>query len=80
MRPAPSVHAAQVTLVSDACCTYSPERQAASLAAVAGYCRQRTTAELLAELSGGSAATQQGGAGSGTAGGGCSAAAGSTPA
>lgn len=39
-----------MTLVTDACATYSPQRQAASLAAVAGYCRQRTTAELLAEL------------------------------
>jgi hypothetical protein len=39
-----------VTLVDDACATYSVQRQAASLAAVAGYCRQCTAAELLAEL------------------------------
>lgn len=39
-----------VTLVSDACATYSQQRHEASLAAVAGYCRQRTTAELLEEL------------------------------
>lgn len=39
-----------VTLVSDACATYSHQRHEASLAAVAGYCRQRTTAELLEEL------------------------------
>jgi ureidoacrylate peracid hydrolase len=39
-----------VTLVSDACATYSRQRHEASLAAIAGYCRQRTTAELLAEL------------------------------
>lgn len=39
-----------VTLVSDACATYSEARHNASLQAVAGYCRQRTTAELLQEL------------------------------
>ncbi|PSC74262.1 isochorismatase [Micractinium conductrix] len=41
-----------VTLVSDACVTYSARRQAASLAAVSGYCRQRSTALLLDELAG----------------------------
>jgi len=41
-----------VTLVTDACATYSADRHAASLRAIAGYCRQVTTAELLAELSG----------------------------
>ena len=41
-----------VTLVADACTTYSADRQAASLRAIAGYCRQVTTAELLAELAG----------------------------
>lgn len=41
-----------VTLASDACATYSQQRHQASLAAVAGYCRQRTTAELEAELAG----------------------------
>ena len=40
------------TLVTDACATYSQQRQEASLAAVGGYCRQRTTAQLLAELAG----------------------------
>lgn len=49
-----------VTLVTDACATYSPQRQAASLAAVAGYCRQRTTAELAAELEGGGSGASKG--------------------
>ncbi len=40
-----------VTLVTDACATFGTERQAASLAAIRGYCRQTTTAELLVELS-----------------------------
>ena len=39
-----------VTLITDACCTYSPERHGTSLAHIKGYCRQRTTAEFLAEL------------------------------
>lgn len=39
-----------VTLVTDACATLTPERHANSLNAIRGYCRQRTTAELLAEL------------------------------
>lgn len=39
-----------VTLVPDACAAYSAERQAASERAIAGYCRQRDTEELLAEL------------------------------
>jgi len=41
-----------VTLVTDACLTYSPERQANSLSAIKGYCRQVTTEELIAELGG----------------------------
>tara|TARA_R110002126_G_scaffold51760_1_gene141342 strand:+ start:11408 stop:12046 length:639 start_codon:yes stop_codon:yes gene_type:complete len=41
-----------VTLVSDACMTYSQERQDHSLATIRGYCRQVTTAELVAELAG----------------------------
>mgnify|MGYP006274565961 FL=1 len=41
-----------VTLVTDACLTYAPERQAASLAAIRGYCRQITAAALIAELGG----------------------------
>lgn len=39
-----------VTLVVDGCATLSPERQANSLAALAGYCRQRTSAALIQEL------------------------------
>lgn len=46
-----------VTLVTDACATYSQERHDASLRAVAGYCRQRTTAQLVAELEGLQSAT-----------------------
>ncbi|KAL4459202.1 hypothetical protein ABPG75_014081 [Micractinium tetrahymenae] len=54
-----------VTLVSDACATYSRQRHEASLAAVAGYCRQRTTAELEAEVAEVAAAS---GSGQGTGG------------
>ena len=39
-----------VTQVTDACLTYTPERHANSLSAIKGYCRQVTTADLLAEL------------------------------
>ncbi len=39
-----------VTQVTDACLTYTPERQANSLDTIKGYCRQVTTAQLLAEL------------------------------
>lgn len=39
-----------VTLVPDACATYSPERQTFSEQAIKGYCRQRSTEELLAEF------------------------------
>jgi ureidoacrylate peracid hydrolase len=45
-----------VTLVTDACTTDSPERHKQSLIGVRGYCRQRTTEELLAEIA---APTQQ---------------------
>jgi ureidoacrylate peracid hydrolase len=41
-----------VTLVTDACATLSQERHEATLRAIKGYCRQRTTDQLLAELSG----------------------------
>jgi ureidoacrylate peracid hydrolase len=41
-----------VTLVTDACATLSQERHDASLRAIKGYCRQVTTAALVAELSG----------------------------
>jgi len=39
-----------VTLVTDACATYSRERHAASLRALKGYCRQLKTEELITEL------------------------------
>ena len=39
-----------VTLVTDACATYSRQRHETSLDHIKGYCRQRTTAEFLAEL------------------------------
>jgi ureidoacrylate peracid hydrolase len=39
-----------VTLVIDACTTHSQERHDASLRAIRGYCRQRTTQELLEEV------------------------------
>ena len=41
-----------VTLVTDACATYSQKRHDNTLRAIRGYCRQRTTDQLLAELSG----------------------------
>jgi ureidoacrylate peracid hydrolase len=40
-----------VTLVTDACATYSQERHDASLRAIKGYCRMRRTEDLLAEFS-----------------------------
>jgi ureidoacrylate peracid hydrolase len=43
-----------VTLVTDACATQSQERHDGTLRAIKGYCRQRTTEELLAELRGAS--------------------------
>lgn len=39
-----------VTQVTDACLTLTPERQANSLSAIKGYCRQVTTADLIAEI------------------------------
>jgi len=39
-----------VTQVTDACATFSNQRQTASLNAIKGYCRQMTTDELLSEL------------------------------
>ena len=39
-----------VTLVPDACATFSQERQQASATAVKGYCRQRSTEALLEEM------------------------------
>jgi ureidoacrylate peracid hydrolase len=39
-----------VTLVTDATATHTPERHAASLNAIRGYCRQRTADQVIAEL------------------------------
>ena len=39
-----------MTLVDDACATYSDERQREALVGFKGYCRVRTTAELIEEL------------------------------
>lgn len=39
-----------VTQVTDACLTYTPQRQATSISAIRGYCRQVTTQEITAEL------------------------------
>ena len=39
-----------VTQVTDACTTYTQERQDCSIRAIKGYCRQRTTDQLIAEL------------------------------
>lgn len=39
-----------VTLVPDACATYTPERQDASVKAIKGYCRQLGTDTLVEEL------------------------------
>ena len=39
-----------VTQVTDACCTYTQERHDFSLNAIKGYCRQRTTDQVIAEI------------------------------
>jgi len=39
-----------VTLVPDACVTFGQDRHDASLRAIGGYCRQRTTTEVLSEI------------------------------
>ena len=39
-----------VTLITDACATYTQERHDTSLSHIKGYCRQRTTDEFLLEL------------------------------
>ena len=39
-----------VTQATDACVTFSKERHETSISAIKGYCRQRTTAELLEEV------------------------------
>lgn len=40
-----------VTQVTDACTTYTQERHDFSLRAIKGYCRQRTTDQVIAEIS-----------------------------
>ncbi len=40
-----------VTLVPDACATYTQDRHDNTLRAIKGYCRQVTTADLIAEIS-----------------------------
>jgi ureidoacrylate peracid hydrolase len=42
-----------MTLIDDACLTYSQERHDATLRAIKGYCRQRKTDAVLAELTAG---------------------------
>ena len=39
-----------VTLITDACATYTAERHDNSLRAINGYCRQRTVDEFLREI------------------------------
>jgi ureidoacrylate peracid hydrolase len=39
-----------VTLVTDACATYTPEQQEYALKAMSGFCRQQTTEQVLAEI------------------------------
>ena len=39
-----------VTVVTDACATYTRERHEFALKSIKGYCRQRTTDEFLAEI------------------------------
>jgi ureidoacrylate peracid hydrolase len=40
----------RVTLVTDACASYTPDRHDTAIAHIKGYCRQRTTEQLLDEL------------------------------
>lgn len=40
----------RVTLITDACATYSERRHKTSLSHIKGYCRRRTTVEFLQEL------------------------------
>jgi ureidoacrylate peracid hydrolase len=48
-----------VTLVTDACATMSQARHDNTLSAIKGYCRQRSTADFLAEIAGKHAAAAQ---------------------
>jgi ureidoacrylate peracid hydrolase len=43
-------HGYLVTLITDACATFSRDRQESALRQIKGYCRQRTTDEFLQEL------------------------------
>ena len=45
-----------MTLIDDACATHSQERHDASLGGIKGYCRMRTTDQMIAELAGQGAA------------------------
>lgn len=40
----------RVTLVTDACASFTPERHDSAIAHIKGYCRQRTTDQLIDEL------------------------------
>ena len=42
-----------VTAVTDACASHSEERHTSALRNNRGYCRQRTTVEMVAELASG---------------------------
>jgi ureidoacrylate peracid hydrolase len=42
----------RVTLVTDACATYSQEQHQSSLRAMSGFCQQKTTAQVLARMPG----------------------------
>ena len=50
-----------VTLVPDACATYSQERHDNTLRAIKGYCRQVSTSALVAEIGGGDRLIVEGG-------------------
>ena len=39
-----------VTLITDACATYSQDRHDTAISHIEGYCRQRTTADILKEI------------------------------
>ncbi len=47
-----------MTLIDDACATHSQERHDASTRAIKGYCRKRGTDEVIAELTGQTAARE----------------------
>jgi ureidoacrylate peracid hydrolase len=41
-----------VTLITDACTTYTQERHDFAIKSIKGYCRQRTTEEFVKEIAG----------------------------